>query len=159
MRREKRIEVMNGVAENTGKKVIDCPRCNNIFIRSDQRNCCPVCDENFPGSGSDERHVCVSECGKNREGEWMSIELSEAIEKLRPVAEFREMCLSSGRYSARERRQARADTETLMIRRLKEVGVLPAFLIPIIWKIIYSIAWAAIKYWVQKIHETEGAQA
>lgn len=81
-----------------------------------------------------------------------------AIECLRPVAEFRVMCLNSGgsRWSAREKKRSRQDTETLMIRRLKECGFLPPFLVPLLWKLIYSLMWSAIKYWVNEIHGKDG---
>ena len=43
-----------------------------------------------------------------------------------------------------------------MIRRLKECGFLPPFLVPLLWKLIYPLMRSAIKYWVNEIHGKDG---
>lgn len=89
----------------------------------------------------------------------------QAIELLRPVAESRaaRINLWSWRgWSKSDKRRAllreRATTEMQMIRSAQECGVLPVWLVPIIWRIVYSAAWAAIKYWVNAIHERDGIE-
>lgn len=81
----------------------------------------------------------------------------DAIVRLYPYAEFLRD-YENGRQSVslpRRRRSQRAATTELLIRRAQECGILPAFLVPILWRVFYAAVWAAIKYWVNEIHSDE----
>lgn len=91
----------------------------------------------------------------------MTIELNEYIEKLRPVAEFRSKLVIAMRgpfvtlESRKKERQSLSDSQTLLIREAQRYGMLPAFLIPLLWKLLYSVAWQSIQYWLSKLHQPE----
>ena len=87
----------------------------------------------------------------------MATELNECIEKLRPFGLYRGMVIrgtATGRrrHSPGEQRAARQETEAGLIREAQRVGVLPALLVPFLWKILYAVALMAIQYWVEQIH-------
>lgn len=95
--------------------------------------------------------------------------LETAIELLRPSALARSSIVASmgkpsawrGRKEQREhaKRQAaaRAETERELIKDAQVCGLLPAVLMPFVWKIIWHVAWQAIQYWLNNIHEGDGA--
>lgn len=86
----------------------------------------------------------------------MCTPLELAIQQLRTVAVSRSVlqrASASGRrrHSAGERRAARKENEAVLIREAQRVGALPALLVPILWKILYAVAWQAIQYWLTQL--------
>lgn len=93
--------------------------------------------------------------------------LETAIEMLRPSARALASITQQtvrpaawhGRKAQREHAKAiasaRAATEAALIKDSQVCGLLPAFLMPLVWKLIYAIAWQAIQYWINTIHSEE----
>ena len=99
----------------------------------------------------------------------MNVTLETAIEMLRPSAQARAATTRPvirpsawhGRKAQREHAKAiaaaRAATEAELIKDAQVCGLLPAVLMPLVWKLIWHVAWQAIQYWLNNIHEGDGA--
>lgn len=99
----------------------------------------------------------------------MSVDLHEAIERLRPAATIRTAVVQAigkpsawrGRKEQREHQQrlseARAETQAELIREARRCGMVSPYVLSVLIRWMLPIVWEAIKYWLNSIHPKETA--